>query len=151
MPISAPGNKDSGFTLIELMVVITIIGLASAAAVLAIPDPRGRLFDEAARFALRVRGAHDAAIIEARPVSVWVTPGGYGFDQWRGGAWSPIAEKPLRVEQWKEGTSPTLRDRTRVTFDATGMADRPLALILRRDRVRVTVEIGGDGSVRVGE
>ena len=151
MPISALGNKDRGFTLIELMVVITIIGLASAAAVLAMPDPRGRLLDEASRFALRIRGAHDLAIVEARPVSAWITPGGYGFDQWRGGQWVPIAEKPLRVTQWNDGTTTNLRDRTRVTFDATGMADRALVVPLRRERTLANVAIAGDGSVRIDE
>lgn len=141
--------RDGGFTLIELMVVVTIIGLASAAAVLAMPDPRGRLMDEAARFATRTRAAHDAAIIEARSTSLWVTPSGYGFDQWRGGRWSPIAEKPLRVERWNEGTAATGLVRERVIFDPTGLADRPLTLSLRRDGTTASVAIAADGSVRV--
>ncbi|MGJ3629873.1 hypothetical protein AB5I41_29205 [Sphingomonas sp. MMS24-JH45] len=49
------------------MVVIAIIGIASAAVVLAMPDPRGRLMDEAARFATRTRAAHDTAIVDGRP------------------------------------------------------------------------------------
>jgi general secretion pathway protein H len=167
MPISAAGNSDArvaaaaamrpcarggsgGFTLIELMVVITVIGLVSAIAMWAMPDPRGRVADEAARFALRARAAHDAAIVGARPVSLWVTPAGYGFDQRIAGGWSPIAEKPLRVERWSDGTSAQLGDdgaRVRVTFDSTGLADRAATVTLTRNGAQAFVRIGADGSV----
>lgn len=142
-------GRQAGFTLVELMVVITVIGLASAAAVLAMPDPRGRLIDEGARFATRVRAARDAAIVGGRPVSVWVTPGGYGFDERRGAQWVALPDKPFRVAQWGEGTQALLPERMRVTFDTTGMADRPLVVPLRRDRTRVAVTIGADGDARV--
>jgi general secretion pathway protein H len=146
---SADRSNTRGFTLVELMVVIAVIGLASAAAVLAMPDPRGRLVDEAARFATRVRAARDAAVIGGRPVSVWVTPGGYGFDERRSGQWIALADKPLRVSQWSEGTQAVLSERGRVTFDSTGMADRMLIVPLRRERTRVTVTVGDDKGARV--
>ncbi len=90
-------SAEHGFTLIELMVVMLVIALAATAAVLAMPDLHGRVIDEAARFALRVRAARDGAIVDARLVSVWVTPGGYGFDRWESGRWVAMDEKPLTV------------------------------------------------------
>jgi general secretion pathway protein H len=125
MPISAPGSNSRGFTLVELMVVITVIALASTAAVLAMPDPKGRVFDEAARFATRAKAARDVAVVEGAPVSLWVTAGGYGFDRRAGGA------------------------RQRIVFDPTGLADRPLSVRLTRDRATATARIEADGRAHV--
>ncbi|WP_188446660.1 GspH/FimT family pseudopilin [Sphingomonas psychrolutea] len=164
MPISAVGNSpfltrfrasidEHGFTLIELMIVVTIIGLASAAVVLALPDPRGRLTDEAERFAARTRAAHDLAIVGAQPISVWVSAGGYGFDERRDGAWVAMAERPLRVTQWSKGTSAQPsgeNSRDRVLFDPTGIADRPLDVTLERSDQTIVVHVGTDGKVRIG-
>ena len=150
---SGKRTQTRGFTLIELMIVITIIGLASAAVVWSIPDPRGRLLDEATRFAARTRAAQQSAIIVARPVSVWVTAGGYGFDERTHGAWAPIAEKPLRVTSWGKGTHALVAEnggRQRVMFDSTGLADRQLDVQIARGDEAVTVRFAADGSVKVG-
>lgn len=158
MPISATGNSRSrsgerGFTLVELMIVITIIALASATVVLALPDPRGRLVEDAERFAARVRAAHDSAIIEGRSVSVWISREGYGFDRRAAGAWQPISEKPLRVARWATDVHPVIAGsdgRNRVIFDSTGLVDAPMAVELRRGGdVAETVLIGTDGSVKI--
>lgn len=145
-------SAEHGFTLIELMVVVTVIAVGAAAAVWAMPDPQGRLIDEAARFATRTRAAHDQAIVTARPVSVWVTGGGYGFDARVHGNWQSLPDRPFRVERWQEGTRVRLADpgRTRVIFDPTGLADRSLDLRLERRGVAATVRIEADGSARVG-
>jgi general secretion pathway protein H len=144
-------SAEHGFTLIELMVVITIIGLASAAVVLAMPDPRGRLVDEADRFAAKVRVAHDAAILDGRTTSVWVASGGYGFQLHTAKGWVAMPDKALRVAQWGSGVVPQLPPdgRVRVTFDSTGLADQPLDLRLTLGGAMATVRIGAGGEVRV--
>ncbi len=150
MPTSEAGSKQAGFTLVELMVVVTVIALASAVAVLAIPANRGAR-EEAARFAVRARAAHDLAIVAGRPTAVWVTGAGYGFDQRVDGGWTPLADKPLRVERWDERTrvSTGTAGRLRVTFDTTGMADRAAELRLTHGDDAASVVIGADGGVAV--
>ena len=133
------------------MIVITIFALASVVLVLVMPDPRGRIRDDAERFASRTRSAHDAAIVTARPVSVWVTPGGYGFDERAGGQWRALGDK-LRVVQWKNGIQAVPSGsggRDRVVFDPTGMADRPMTVELRREGQSVRVSVGINGAVLV--
>ncbi|MGI4733328.1 MAG: prepilin-type N-terminal cleavage/methylation domain-containing protein [Janthinobacterium lividum] len=145
---------ENGFTLLELMIVMAIMGLAAATVSLALPDPKGRLADEALLFGNRVRAAHDAAIVAARPVSVWVSPGGYGFDQRTGASWVSMSDAALRVAQWREGTHALVVDpggRERVTFDETGLADRPVDIPLTRGRYRQHVRVAVDGSVRIGD
>ncbi|WP_332837888.1 GspH/FimT family pseudopilin [Sphingomonas sp. MA1305] len=150
-PISR--SAEHGFTLVELMVVVVVIALAASVAMFAMPDPRGRLADEAARFSLRARAAHDAAIVEGRAVSLWITPAGYGFDRRVEGTWLPMADKPLRVTRWNDGTLARIDGATggrlRVTFDPTGLADRPAQLVLSRGQARAVIDMAADGSVRV--
>ena len=134
------------------MVVVTIVALAVAAVVLAMPDPGGRVRDDAIRFAARVRAAQEAAIVDARPVSIWVSAAGYGFDQQRGGAWQAMSDRPLRVTPWSKGTRAIVaigQGRDRVIFDSTGMADRPLRVRLLGSGRGAAVSIGATGAVRV--
>ena len=149
MPTSAAGS-NAGFTLVELMVVVTVIALASAIAVLAVPANRGA-HEEAARFAVRARAAHDLAIVGGRPVAVWATGAGYGFDRRVSGGWVPLADKPLRVERWDERTrvSTGTAGRLRIVFDSTGMADRGAELRFTRGEDVASVVVGADGGVTV--
>ncbi|MDF0541534.1 GspH/FimT family pseudopilin [Sphingobium sp. H39-3-25] len=145
-------SAEHGFTLIELMVVIAIIGFVSATVILAMPDPRGRVIEDADRFAARVAAARDNAVIQARPMSVWISASGYGFEQRGEGAWQPLDDKPFVTTSWREGTSALVGEegRAQLSFDSTGLPSEPLVLRLLREGEQVSVTVDMAGKVHVG-
>ncbi len=145
-------SAEHGFTLIELMVVLTIIGFISAAVVLGIPDPRGRVIEDADRFAARVAAARDEAVVTARPMGLWVSASGYGFQRREGDQWTPVEEKPFVTANWKGGTRALVgKDgRQQIAFDGTGLPTDPLTVTLAREGERVSVTVDMAGKVMVG-
>lgn len=93
--------RRSGFTLLELLVVITIMGLAAAAVALSVPGGDGRrLQEEAARLGALFRIAQDEARISGRTL-VWEADlNGYRFrplDAEAAGNWN---DEVLRPRSW---------------------------------------------------
>lgn len=154
MPTSATGGNghEQGFTLVELMIVLAIVGLASGFVLLTMPDPRGRLTDVAERFAARAAAARDAAVVEGREMSLNLDPAGYGFEERRQGAWRAPMQRALRRTEWGEGIGVAIDREARksVIFDTTGLASEPVTVTLRRDGERVGITIGQDGTIDVG-
>jgi general secretion pathway protein H len=142
-----PWRSKNGFTLVELMVVLAILGLMSAAVVLAIPDPRGGLVSEAQTFAARIGAAQERAIMDNRAVALRLTPTGYSFERSVNGGWQPIVERPFGEARWVEGTGVAAVS-DRIVFDSTGFAE-PLEVTLKRGSEEVGISIGEGGDVRV--
>ncbi|MGV8929374.1 MAG: GspH/FimT family pseudopilin [Brevundimonas sp.] len=144
-------QSRAGFTLVELMMVVAIIGLAAGAVVLSVPDPRPSVAADAERFAARLSRARDEAVLSNRPVAVEASTTGYGFSVFDGADWAPLTDGPFGTETWAAGTMVTpAGGPVRMVFDPTGVAD-PATLTLARDRNSRTVTVDGAGEVRINE
>ena len=138
-------RSEGGFTLIELMVVLTILGLAAAAVVIAMPSSGPSITSEAERFAAQVSEARDRAVLESRPVRIVIDGKGYRVASRSQAQWRPQGER-----RWNAGTQVDASGQPSAVlrFDTTGIGG-PLSVRLERDQDEARVDIGSDGSVRV--
>lgn len=158
MPISAtgakavrtPSKRRDGFTLVELMVVLVIIGLASAAVVTAIPDGRARITDDADAFAARLVAARDLSVVAGTDVAVAIDTIGYSFVRRSGAGWQPAPGRALEPRRWADGTAVQTRidSGDRLVFDTTGLAT-PALVTLRRGSNRASISVDAAGAVHV--
>ena len=139
----SPRSGERGFTLVELLIVLTIVGLLSAAVVLAAPPAGTSLREEAERLAARARAAQEHAILAGRTVALQPSETGYAFSVRRGGQWRPAAAPASG--RWEPGTR---AEGERLLFDSAGLSE-PGRLLLTRGNDRIMLEFTAKGEVRV--
>lgn len=83
-------NRQRGLTLVELLVVIVILALASSVVLLNAPPSRPAVRDDAERFAARIQLALDETIASGGMMRVSIDAAGYGFEAVADGEWAPI-------------------------------------------------------------
>ena len=145
--------RRNGFTLVELMVVIAVMALMAGAVVVTTGGSGSGPSAATTRFASRLAAARDEAVVSGRPISAWVTPSGYGFERYHGGAWQPMSAKPFEGDNWQPGTvvaSPASGGaRASVRFDSLGLADGPATFARTRDGRTARVRVAANGDVTV--
>jgi general secretion pathway protein H len=132
-----------------MMVVIFLLGLASAAVVLALPDGDSTARNEAERMAARVAAARDEAVLQSRPIAVWTRASGYGFERRTDGRWQPHPAKPFGAHSFEKGTRITGAAQSRIVFDATGLPSAAAEILLASGDGRSRIVVSASGEVKV--
>lgn len=143
-------RRARGFTLVELMVVLVIVGLMASAVVLTLPDQREALRD-AERFGMHLRRAREEAVLGSRAVEVIADAAGYRFRRQRIGGWMPLRDGAFKDTAWSAETQPRFAPGTEQAtfhFDPVG-ASPPQVLRLGDGRGVVEVSIDIAGEVRI--
>ena len=154
MPAVQPGRAARGFTLVEIMVVLVIIGITLGMVSLnAMPSPRQNLQAEASRIALLLQLARDEAIVRNRLVACEADSEHYRFLVRNEGGWEPVTqddllrERPfkggpvdLSIEPPGAGTGTPMR----ITFGREPV-DKPFVLSLGIGSDKVSIRADGIG------
>lgn len=143
--------RANGFTLVELLVALAVMGLLASAAVLAMPSGGGEARRSAVRFAGQLAATRDEAIVGSRPAGVWMTASGYGFERFAGGQWQPLESRPFESRDWGKGLSASLGGRPtgRVRFDTVGLPDSPVEVTIQSGDSQAVVSLSPGGEVAV--
>ena len=145
--------KQQGFTLIELMVVLVIIGIASAAISLTIkPDPLHLLRKDAERLSQLLQVAQAEARADGRPITWRADAKGFRFNRRSddgSGVDTFARDAQLRPRQWKSTPMQVnIEPRQTLVLDAEWI-NPPLRVVLSDGQHNLSLQRDATGLMRV--
>lgn len=140
-----PRGNEAGMTLIEMMAVLAIIGIAASATVLGIGvATRGPSVEaEAKRLAVQLQSAADRAMVDDRPVAIAWDAKGYALVTWDGRGWQPGSTEAFERHDFSAGIRMEMGNRRSPLVVGIDGAGIPAALALRGAAERWTVVFDG--------
>lgn len=120
-------KHQQGLTLIEFLVVIVILALASTVVLLNAPPSRSDVREDAERFAARVQSAFDEVIASGDDLRISIDAQGYEFQVLKAGEWGePERERLFRRAEIDERSvlSVEIADNTSENARALGDEER---------------------------
>ena len=123
----AINSRQGGLTLVELLVVLVILGLASGAALMNAPPARPPARVAAEAFAAKFAAINDLAIASGRPVRLVADSAGYQFEIRRNGEWQASDDERFDRTVFGEGLTAT------IAVDAAAFANEPQAATRKSD------------------
>lgn len=144
---------DAGVTLVEAMVALLVISLSVGVVLLVMPQGNRTARQAAERLAAQMVLAGEESVIVNRPLSLVVTPEGYGFERLDETGWTPAApNSALGFRVWPEGLEaqlPEAVEEGRVArFDPLGGASAA-RIVLEHAGEAWRVDIAESGEVDV--
>ncbi|MEZ5897488.1 MAG: prepilin-type N-terminal cleavage/methylation domain-containing protein [Parvularculaceae bacterium] len=147
--------RQTGVTLVELLVVLVILALASTAVLLNTPPARPGVQEEAERMAARIRIALDESMTTRKSFRLVLDEGGYDFEVFTQGQWTQMPDhrflarrdfsKGVTAEistaeaamanarSLGESARPVIDEKTRLTLDPLGAQDQLQVRLSSRD------------------
>ncbi|WP_169331861.1 GspH/FimT family pseudopilin [Robiginitomaculum antarcticum] len=109
MPMSPAGknkiiDRQAGFTLVEVLTVLTIIALVTGAVVLTLPPKTPEALEQARDLRTDLNVAADDALLRGQPTALSVTQTGYQIYSYDALEWQSLKDAP-----WADGVSAQLR------------------------------------------
>ncbi len=166
MPILPAGNikarhklKQAGFTLVEVMVVLLIVGLMAGTVVMNLPPKEDPLYAQGKLLATRMEMAAQSSLTTQTSIGVRFEEGGYEFVKYSGEVWESVAQYTYELEQKPNvvlklnGSTIDIKEAQKSEFpvlryDVTGLAT-PFEFSLEGSKSRLHITGGVDGSVTV--
>jgi general secretion pathway protein H len=139
---------SAGFSLVEILVVLAVMAIATSVVLLNAGPATPSLASEADRFARHLTSARDLALIRNRAVQVSISESGYEARIETRTGWGAL-DRGGEIVPWQAGTGVVGPPETFpqvVVFDSIGIS-APARITLERDGRTTTVAIDTSGNI----